>query len=119
MDKYDEAIAMLTEHPDQLESAWCGSHPQHELHPAHCLFQHVTPSGFQEKRADGKVCGCLTLIRGATVRSAYASVAWTDELTKEIGADQRIPVASEHVTVADLPVFAEWQRKIDKELQRS
>jgi hypothetical protein len=39
-------------------------------------------------------------------------------LTKAIRADARIPEGPQWITVNDLPVFAEWQRRLDKELKR-
>jgi hypothetical protein len=51
--------------------------------------------------------------------------AWTDELTEEILEDFRIPeIFASHdykprITIELLPLFAEWQRKIDKVLNRN
>jgi hypothetical protein len=39
-------------------------------------------------------------------------------LSAAIFSDELIPISSHDITVADLPVFAEWQRKIDAELGR-
>ena len=41
----------------------------------------------------------------------------TPELTKAIRKDPRIPKLPKNITVADLPVFAEWQRRLDKEIR--
>ncbi len=54
--------------------------------------------------------GCLTIIKGNKDYEAY-----THELTKAIHADDRIPKNFADIMVEDLPVFAEWQRKIDAE----
>jgi len=45
--------------------------------------------------------------------------AYTDDLTERIRADERIPDDPDRITVAHLPVFAEWQRILDKELKRA
>lgn len=112
-DRYDRAIAYLTEHPDEIQDAWCVPtyHCNAELRQAHDLFLYATPSGNREER-DGLECGCLSLIR------SEVGVAWTDALTEAIRADARIPIDERKVTVQDLPVFAEWQRKLDRELNR-
>lgn len=107
-DKYDKAIALLTEHPEAIENSWSAPY----LHPAGCLFALVAP----EKRSTraGRVCGCLTQIR----QKNFNLVAWTDDLTNRIRNDDRLPGSVEEITIAHLPVFAEWQRRIDVELRR-
>ncbi len=98
-DKYDEEIAKLTElchkqgNNDPIVNHWNQWTP---------LFQCV---------GDGN-CGCLT-----QVKKDYKEAA-TINLTKAIRADPRIPREPEYITIDDLPVFAEWQRRIDKELNR-
>jgi len=99
-DKYDEAVEYLTKYPDSISHAWksptgCD---------AGCLFQ------FVESRPG--LCGCLSQIR------AGRWDAETPQLTAAIRADGRIPVEPEDITVNHLPVFAEWQRKIDRILKR-
>jgi hypothetical protein len=111
-DKYDVAVEYLTEHPEEIEYAW------HYLgkHPGAPLFVFVTPNG-RLLQDDGTLllkCGCLTTIRAFQHEEAY-----TPELTAAIRADERIPSDGKNATVADLPVFAEWQRRIDKELNRA
>lgn len=89
-DKYDEAIEHLTLHPSQIPSAWID--PSH--HFAGCLFTFVGSA-------------CLTMIRNRPDK--WTGVPWHDEIV----ADERIPSNSSAITVEDLPVFAEWQRKIN------
>lgn len=117
-DKYDEAIEYLRNlrNPDDFSfaifEAW--NNPQKEK--GGCLFSFVSPSGDLEKcpiDANNRFCGCLTQIRGSMQKFAY-----TKELTKAIRNDSRIPQCIEEVTLEHLEVFAEWQRKIDKELGR-
>lgn len=103
MDKYDEEIERLTKNPEAIFDAWC--------EPT-CLFEFVTPNGNKVIRPDGNPCGCLTMVR-------QGDFAWTDELTAEIQADERLPKTGLMLTVEDLPVFAEWQRKLDKVLNRA
>lgn len=109
MDKYDKAIEHLNAHPDEILSAWGAAYPDH---PTGCLFQYASPSEEAEFQAN-RMCGCLTQVRGDDMN------AWTPKLTAEIRADKRIPLDVDDVTVADLPVFAEWQRRLDRELQRT
>jgi hypothetical protein len=94
MDKYDEAIAYLTQHPEEIYDAW----NERYLH----LFDRC---GLRS------TCGCLTQVKYEHKQ------AQTPALTAAIRADDRIPEA-EKITVDDLPVFAEWQRRLDKELGR-
>ena len=100
MDKYDRAIKHLTENPDEIFKAW-GSP---EMHVAGCLFQFCGDSRHDD-------IGCLTMVRGG----AFAA---TEELTKAIRADDRIPEDETLIGVEHLPVFAEWQRRLDLELER-
>lgn len=102
-DKYDEAIEYLTEHPEEIYETWNSAISNSEL-PGACLFRACSN--------DSKKCyGCLIQVR-------YREYpAQTPELTAAILADKRIPPANE-ITVEDLPVFAEWQRRLDKELNR-
>jgi hypothetical protein len=122
MDKYDIAIAYLTENPDQISEAW--------VRPdgvGGCLFQWATPTGGMEFTANGQQCGCLPQIRSDVMRSItdkHTFVAATADLTKRIRADHRIPTSDPdgdgvpEITIEHLPMFAEWQRTIDKELDR-
>lgn len=100
-DKYDEAIAILTADPSLILSAW--HDPATE--PGGALFHYCT-----DDINDG--CGCLTTVRSGRNR------AKTKRLTVAIRADKRIPILSDGITVENLPVFAEWQRRLDKELNR-
>lgn len=103
-DKYDEAIAYFTDYPDDIFHAYCCP----PNHPHGCLFAFVTPTGkFEDGDRGG---GCLVQI------VHYNQSACTLELTEAIRADDRIP-DDYNITVADLPVFAEWQRHIDKTIR--
>ena len=109
MDKYDKAIEFLTDHPEKIPIAW--SDPiQYE---GGCLFQFATPTGKYNARL--RDAGCLTQIHGSPKVMAGDL---NPVLVEQIVADQRIPSKSEDITVESLPVFAEWQRRLDKELNR-
>lgn len=101
-DRYDDAIEYLNEHPSEIRSAWHSP----SLHQAGCLFDYIVDC------AAPVACGCLTQIRSGKLPAA------TPELTVAILADDRIPKDISDVTLDHLPVFAEWQRRADRELDR-
>lgn len=111
MDKYDEAIAWLTEHPDQIQAAWWPPDGDEILatQQAHCLFQTTAP-----RPLGAKPCGCLTEIRCAP----HLFTGPSPSLHDQIAGDNRIPKAFDEIGAEHLPVFAEWQRRLDKELGR-
>ncbi len=114
MDKYDEAVEYLTDHPDEIYDAWgCGAEDEDDQPYVHaqCLFQFATRNG--EWSVD---YGCLTQIR---VGFGEVEVEDNHQLTLEIRADERIPSHGLDIRVEHLPVFAEWQRRLDRELGRS
>lgn len=106
-DKYDEAIEYLTAHPDEILLAW--SDRPGDQHPHHCLFIYANASGEFSSRG---FLGCLTQIR-----SGGPWRAETSELTAAIAADDRLPDHWDGITPNDLPVFAEWQRRLDREIR--
>lgn len=115
-DKYDAAITFLTTNPAtgeprpigpltdnlsferQISHAWANP----PFHPGGCLFQFVGPNG----------SGCLTQVRAGRLDAA------TPDLTARIRADERIPTSYRQLTPDMLPIFAEWMREIDEELNR-
>lgn len=103
MDKYDKAIKYLQKNPLEIPKAW----ESPKTHPAGCLFQFA-----KENKAVYPNMGCPTMIRGESGQ------AQTDSLTQRISNDIRIPTRPQHITLNNLYVFAEWQRIIDKELNR-
>lgn len=104
MDKYDKAIEYLTQHPGEIDSAWTSPF----RHKGGCLFTLAAT----KEALNERWFGCLTTIRG------HGDTAETRELTEAIQADERIPKFSRDIKIEHLPVFAEWQRRIDKELNR-
>lgn len=119
-DIYDKAVEYLTEAQlNDPRSATIFKAWSHLDDPGGILFgfasEHRNRGGqIIDNEVDSyQLVGCLTQIRGG------GFVATRPELTEAIKADGRIPTSGEDVTVNDLPVFAEWQRKLDKELGRT
>lgn len=104
-DCYANAVAYLTENPNEIQAAW--NHPTGHL--AGCLFKFVSRSG----RLGSINIGCLTQIRACS-----GTVAFTPELTTAIREDTRLPNNEYGINVSNLEYFAEWQRRIDKERER-
>lgn len=113
-DRYDEAIAYLTNAVHL--SGWraiCVAWANPEA-AGGCLFAIAGPDPLDlVGEYDGCVYGCLTTVRQGT------HVAPTPELTEAIRADVRIPQDAHEITLEHLPVFAEWQRRLDTELERT
>jgi hypothetical protein len=61
-------------------------------------------------------CGCLTQIRSWGTDYAASREPRIRELCMEVARDARIPAYPEDITVEHLPVFVEWQRRLDAEL---
>lgn len=105
-DKYDEAVEYLTKNPRKILGIWT----QTSSHSSGCLFKLVCKDIYPQRDI-----GCLVSIRRA---AGFGKDAETPELKAAILADERIPKQPENITVETLPFFAEWQREIDKELNR-
>lgn len=97
VDKYDVAIAYLTQHPGEMPKAW--TNPKD--HPAGALFNIIPGIGL-----------CLTMIRWREGRWSFTGTA------AEIARDSRIPLGPGQLRLSHLPVFAEWQRRLDRESGR-
>lgn len=106
MDKYDLSIQYLTERPGQILDNWKSPFDTN----GGCLFQFVSTDGHCNSKY-----GCITMIRGKHYQYRNTPIK---ELTEQIVSDTRIPVCPENISVDHLPVFAEWQRRIDKILGR-
>jgi hypothetical protein len=75
------------------------------------LFQFATSDGCMSETQSG----CLTMIRGfADLRLAQSTT-----ITEAIRADERIPTEVHLIWPRDLVVFAEWQRRLDREFNRT
>lgn len=115
-DVYNEAVKYLNENPDKIWYAWNDVENKGGI-----LFQYANQDGFS---SDG--CGCLT-----TIVHSWRNAA-TKELTEMIRSEEQfnidmtsfryrdnidtVAVAKRLLPLLDL--FAEWQRKIDKILNR-
>lgn len=98
---YDEQIAYLTKYPKQIENHWLKGEG---------LFKLL--SGWHSFRFNA---GCLTTIRSnPTSNKVYIKEDIDEDLTLQINSDIRIPKSPEDITVEHLPVFKEWQEKIDE-----
>lgn len=101
-DKYVHAMEYLHRHPDRIFAAWWSAlHSPHV--PGACLFAFAGPQH--------SPYGCLTQIRRNRTRRAA-----TDALTSAIRDDERLPKESMDIHPEHLNVFAEWQRRLDREL---
>jgi hypothetical protein len=102
-DIYDEQIERLTANPREIFSEWFD---------AIGLFKKTGGSNDLNS-------GCLTQIRHTYLQYSAVIKGRVDILlTEAIRKDDRLPTSSSDIKVEHLPVFAEWQRKIDK-LQNS
>lgn len=103
---YDRQIAKLTENPQQIQIDWSIGEG---------LFKFVEP----QDKMFYEHSGCLTMIRDRPQLSkAYTNSGVDEKLTLEIASDERIPKYNNDITVESLPVFKEWQEKIDKLLEQ-
>jgi len=127
-DKYDDAIAFLTENPEHIREAW--GDPETNEEEGGILFGFVGPDWKDNSisvRYEGEhgTCGCLQQIRKCRVVDEYDSMeealdadgsmvgSYWPRLWEKIAGDRRLPHDEHDITVEDLPVFAEWQREID------
>lgn len=109
MDKYDKQIADIEAgsggHSVALKMDWLMGIG---------LFAFINPTGsFQGYRE----CGCLTMIKMGRGVAIGKDGKTNEKLTTAIRDDKRIPITSGCITLESLQVFAEWQRRIDKELR--
>lgn len=110
-DYYDRAVAYLQSRPrDELLATWGAPF----RYPGGLLFQFCTPTGHAVSvNGVGVFHGCPTMVAAGTLP------AWTASLTQAIRADRRMTAESHRMQHHHLPVLAEWQRRIDKELGRA
>jgi len=104
VDRYDEAVAYLREHPTEIGGIWYFP----RRHAAGCLFAFLSPDS--RRKHAGNECGCPTMVKSGHYE------AWTPELTAfvrsaDIPADGRL-TRPEH-----LDTFAEIQRLADKTIR--
>jgi hypothetical protein len=110
LDKYDKAIAYLKKNPEMITSCW---NIPNNGNSGGCLFQVCSPTGnILDDCFYPSQYGCPTQV------ASREKKAFTREITLEIRQDTRIPRWAHDITVKNLHVFAEWQRRLDKELNR-
>ena len=121
-DKYDHAIDYLMEHPEDIHDAWAD--PGSWEGKGGELFGFVAPD-WRDGNSDvvyrGEVkgpCGCLQQIRAAKKEGSDGSsgsqeMSHWPRLWESIARDRRLPEEGSLIGIDDLPVFAEWQRKVD------
>lgn len=105
-DGYDLQIAYLTAHPEEIEGQWVRGLGLFAYASKGRPFSYDVVYDMWE--------GCLTMIRA----DANRGVVGRPDLTAAIRADKRLPKTVDDVTPRDLPAFAYWQRRLDKELDR-
>lgn len=98
-DKYDEQIERLTANPRAIRSEWFAGRG---------LFRFAGVEEEGEPAEDG--IGCLTMIREEPDRYRAAD----DDLTRRILGDARLPDDPSKITPDHLPIFAEYQREMDR-----
>lgn len=107
MDKYDKHIESLLNSEDPIEEI------HYDWSIGKDLFQFCSIKG---KSVGGTNCGCLTMIayvNSVIEHEVKIDPSIDDMLTQQIRSDDRIPRSFADITTDDLPVFAEWQRKLD------
>ena len=123
-DKYDEAVEYLTANPEFIKTAWgTALCDREDLDHADGLTEEQRKETYDKASCLFKNCGtsfspgCLTQVAhdGRDIR--FCRKAETPELTEAIRLDKdRIPEDGDSIEVKDLQVFAEWRRRIDKEI---
>jgi len=104
-DIYDHEIARLTEDPKLIADSWEYAAP---------LFRYLVNVVKLHQLDPQAWCGCLTMYRSGfhkpdTLPTRLRPIA------QEIAHDDRIPRDSREIQPHHLPVFAEWQRRLDRE----
>lgn len=106
-DQYDKAIQGILKSKDirvRIRQAWATPN----LSLVGCLFKFCVPGQHSIWISQHCGYGCLTMVK------AGISPAFTKELTAAIRADDRLPTVPKAITPDHLPVFAEWQRRMDE-----
>jgi hypothetical protein len=118
-DKYDDAIEWLVNRPQLIVEQWskAGSGGNHG---GQSLFHYCDAPGSKYAAA----CGCLTMIRNGTGKVINVDGTVNTQLSKDIKADNRLPRLIDDIKDlrgddlrAALQPFAEWQRRLDKEIR--
>lgn len=114
MDKYDEQIERLMKTDNEVDR----DQVVEEWGDAIGLFQYASCDGLMSMNGEGPYAGCLTMIRNVNLKVVMDSKGVNENLTSEIRSDERIPLSLRDIkTKEQLEVFAEWQRRLDKEIR--
>lgn len=106
-DAYDVAIDVVKNKNNLSEIyRYWGSASRLPTTVPYCLFRIADNGGSMNG-------GCLTMIKGGRY-----IVDGRNDLTELVRKDIRLPLRPEEITVENLSVFAEWQRRLDVELDR-
>jgi predicted alpha/beta hydrolase family esterase len=111
---YDAQIRRLTEDPSLIEEEWVD---------ALGLFQFCSPDGQKCNRYLGRdvahSCGCLTMVHewDSVYRRRDGAMVPDEALTAAVRNDDRIPTGLDGITIESLPVFKEWQERLDREIR--
>lgn len=117
MSIYDEEIKTLTKDFESGEfyafvNAWSRCTPLFSFCTKSRKYQYIPEKGIEG--------GCLTMIRSGLAEGVINPDGSVNEkLTEEIKKDKRIPKDPYLITPKDLPVFKEWQERLDVELKRT
>lgn len=98
LDIYDLEIIAITNKEKSIQESW----------------QNVDPLFKFAGDVEAPNCGCLTMIRRFDSSRVCINQEVDDMLTEQIRNDHRLPKTPFETSLAHLPVFAEWQRKLDK-----
>lgn len=106
MDKYDEEIEFLTKRPHFIVDHWANARP---------LFRIIGNTSVNSGCPTMiRKCGMATILHSGNKLSAFIKGKLNEEITKGIMMDERLPGDPYGIEVKHLPVFAEWQRKVDE-----
>lgn len=104
MNQYDEQIEHLTKNPQLIELHWISAKGLFK-----CIGKDIIGVAY---------AGCLTTIKrypdNSTPIKAIINGHVHEGITQAIIADERIPARYTDITVEMLPVFKEWQERIDE-----
>lgn len=126
-DKYDRAIEVLTREVEEtggtsaIYDAWnnAGS-SQHDATNREYgakVCDLFAPVCIDQKTSSA---GCLTQLKAHDLGHGENDYDFecSAETYADLMADDRITADASTITIEDLPVFAEWQRRLDRELGR-
>lgn len=109
MDKYDKQIEEIKSGHSTIKEDW---------YKAKGLFAFATDCKAELSSVEATV-GCLVMIRNSSGIVLAQDQELAKKLTNEILLDKRLPRLPEEIKEEHLPVFAEWQRRLDKEIRNA